>query len=244
MDLTDFIKQAGIRPDKQKDQHFLIDSKILDYEAELLDLQEQDVVLEVGAGFGPLTIRLARKSRVLAVEIDPELAAFLRRIRNTVTMNNDVMKILEEARRDARTGAFNKIAGNIPYSRSQEILLELLRHPWSLGVLCVQKEFAAKLSDTREKLCLLMQDCCSAKIKAEVPADRFYPPAVDSSIILLKQKKRMDEELWKFLRRLFRSRNKNVSNVIRNAPARLAKKKVHELTLKEVRELMKAEKKQ
>ncbi len=235
MNLIDFIKEAGIRPDKTKDQFFLTDSKILDYETLLLNLKEKDVVLEIGAGFGSLTVRLAQQCRVLATEIDPTLCDFLRKIKNTVAMNNDVIKILEEAGRDGRTGTFNKVAGNIPYSRSQDILLELLRHPWSLAVLCVQKEFANKIFDKKEKLHFLVADCCYVEIVMNVPAEKFYPAAVDSTIILLKQKNPMDENYWKFLQKLFRARNKNIGNVFPNAPAKYRDKKVVQLNAKEIK---------
>lgn len=237
MDLVDFIKQAGIKPDKTKDQFFLIDFAVLDYEAELLKPTEKDVVMEIGAGFGSLTVRLAQRCRVLAVEIDSKLCEFLRRIKNTVAMNNDVIKILEEARRDGKTGIFNKVVGNIPYSKSQDILLELLRHPWSLAVLCVQKEFANKIFDKKEKLHFLVNDCCDVKVVMNVPAEKFYPVAVDSTIITLKQNKIMDKSYWKFLQRLFRARNKNIGNVFPNAPARYRSKKTGQLAEKEMKEV-------
>jgi 16S rRNA (adenine1518-N6/adenine1519-N6)-dimethyltransferase len=239
MDLIQFIKDAKIVPDKAKDQNFLIDTTILDKEAEILDCQENDVVLEIGAGFGSLTVRLAQKCRVLAVEIDPKLCEFLRRIKNTVAMNNDIIKILAEARRDKREGAFSKVAGNIPYNKSQEILLELLKHPWSLAVLCVQKEFAEKLQDRKEKLYYLLQDCCSVEIKIQVPAEKFYPKAVDSSIILIRQKKKMDEDYWIFLQKLFKAKNKNISNVFPDAPLKFRQKKAVQLSEKDVKMLFK-----
>ncbi len=235
MDLVAFIKEAKIRPDITKDQYFLADTSILDKEADLLNLGEKDVVLEIGAGFGSLTVRLAQKAKVLAVEIDPNLCDFVRRIKNTVAMNNDAMKILTEARRDKRTGTFNKVAGNIPYARSQDILLELLKHPWSIAVLCVQKEFADKLQDKSEKICHLLQDCCIVETKIQIPADKFYPKAIDSSIILIKQKKVMDEKYWEFLQMLFKAKNKNISNVFPKAPAALKAKKAMQLSEKELK---------
>ncbi len=239
MDLVAFIKEAGIKPDKTKDQFFLIDSQILDKEAELLQLKEKDVVMEIGAGFGSLTVRLAQKCKVLAVEIDPKLCDFLRRIKNAVAMNNDVIKILEEARRDGRTGAFNKVAGNIPYSRSQDILLELLRHPWERAALCVQEEFADKIQDRKEKIFYLVNDCCDVKTIMQVPKEKFYPEAADSSVIVLKQKKQMDEDYWQFLQKMFRARNKNIGNVIKNAPAKYKGKKATQMTEKEIKEIYK-----
>ena len=47
MDLAAFINEAGIKPDKTKDQFFLIDSKILDEEAALLQLKEKRSTLNL-----------------------------------------------------------------------------------------------------------------------------------------------------------------------------------------------------
>ncbi len=240
MNIMEFIKEAGITPDKSRDQFFLIDSYILDYEAGLLKLAGKDVVLEIGAGFGSLTVRLAQKCKVLAAEIDPKLCDFLRRIKNTVAMNNDIIRILEEARRDSRLGTFNKVIGNIPYSISQDILLELLKHPWSVAVLCVQKEFADKLQDKKEKLHHLAADCCDIRAVMAVPKEKFYPEAVDSVVVTLKQKKTMDEEYWKFLQKLFRARNRNIRNVFPGAPAKLRARKAVQLEEKEIRQVYEA----
>jgi 16S rRNA (adenine1518-N6/adenine1519-N6)-dimethyltransferase len=60
-------------------QHFLFDPSILERIVDTLDPQPDDVVLEIGAGKGTLTRRLAaRVGRVIAVERDPRLAAVLR----------------------------------------------------------------------------------------------------------------------------------------------------------------------
>jgi len=182
-------------------------------------------------------VRLAQKSKVMAVEIDNNLCDFVRRVKNTVAMNNDVVKILQEARRDKRMGTFNKVAGNIPYSRSQDILIELLSHPWKVAVLCVQKEFAGKLFDKNEKISHAVADCVKAEIKLQIPAEKFYPKAVPSSIIILKQKKLLDDSYWQFLQKLFKAKNKNISNIFPKAPAKFKVKKATQLTEKEIKEL-------
>ncbi|MFB6217778.1 MAG: rRNA adenine N-6-methyltransferase family protein, partial [Halobacteriaceae archaeon] len=64
--------------DRRRDQHFLVDDRVLDRLPGYLDA-DFGHVLEVGAGAGALTDRLlAAADRVTAVERDPRLAAFLR----------------------------------------------------------------------------------------------------------------------------------------------------------------------
>jgi len=58
----------------------MVDDYLLQLLVSHADLKQTDVVLEVGAGFGFLTRKLAEKSdRVLAVEADPNLIGVLRR---------------------------------------------------------------------------------------------------------------------------------------------------------------------
>ncbi len=54
------------------DQHFLVDTGYLDRIVAAAELKSEDVVLEIGAGIGNLTERLARKAKkVIAIELDP-----------------------------------------------------------------------------------------------------------------------------------------------------------------------------
>jgi len=145
----------------------------------------------------------------------------------------DALEFLEPMRGKK---VFNKIVSNIPYSISQELLLEFFRHEWEIAVLIVQKEFAEKLK-SKERLGMLMSDVADVKIVKTVPAGYFYPTAVPSSLVVLKQKKMLDDKFWDFLCTL--KPNKNVGSMIKQAPAALAKKKVHQLTLAELKQLYK-----
>ncbi len=61
-------------------QHFLTDPRILDRIVDAIDPQPDDIVIEIGAGKGSLTRRLAaRVGTVVAVERDRDLAEELRR---------------------------------------------------------------------------------------------------------------------------------------------------------------------
>ena len=95
MDVKRVLKDSGIYPDKKQDQYFLVDNEIIDYEIKLAKLEKSDVVLEIGAGPGNLTEKLAKKSRVIAVERDKRFVPLLEKIENVDIINADVMKVIK-----------------------------------------------------------------------------------------------------------------------------------------------------
>ena len=222
--------------DINKDQYFLHDEEILSFEADIARLKKGDVVLEIGAGSGNLTKHLARKTLVLAIETDQRFFPTLEKIENCKLIHGNALEALELKRKNETDLEFNKVVSNIPYSISQEIIVELLQHRWEITVLCVQKEFAQKLQQNT-KLGFVVRDCCELRYMSDVPPSAFSPKAVDSSIILLKQQKLLDMKFWRFLDVVFRKKNKDVKNVVSNAPEKLAKKKVHQLTVDELKQL-------
>ncbi|MBI2233189.1 MAG: hypothetical protein HYU56_04670 [Candidatus Aenigmarchaeota archaeon] len=224
-----------IKPLKSRDQFFLQDEELLDFEVHLAKLGSKDTVLEIGAGTGNLTRKIAAHCSAIAIEIDDRFLPELGKISNTKVMHSDAMKVLADKRNGKIQIPFNKIISNIPYSISQDLLIELLRHSWSIAILCVQREFAEKLQ-AKGKLAVAVNDCCGLRYMSDVPAEAFYPKAVNSSIIMLKQKKLLNYNFWQFLGILYRKKNKNARNIIKDAPKELAKKKVHQLTIEELKE--------
>src|SRR3990167_1996962 len=77
MDLTskDVIQKLcrayNISPLRECGQNFLISRDVLDDMVEAADLKKDDIILEVGPGFGTLTLELAKRvKKVIAVEQD------------------------------------------------------------------------------------------------------------------------------------------------------------------------------
>lgn len=239
MNIKQLLELAKIKPNPALDQYFLTDDAILDEEVFLASLKKSDVVLEVGAGIGNLTIRLVKKAKVIAVEKDYAFTKILKGIECDAVFG-DAIEFLESLRQDNKSDfkyppiTFDKIVSNIPYSISQPLLLEFFRHRWEKAVLVTQKEFAEKLV-SGERLGMLMQDIAEVKIIRNVPAGSFYPVAVESSLVLIKQKKLIDDKFWEFLSGM--KPNKNVSNQAKKYPKELAGKKVHQLTLVELKKL-------
>ena len=70
--------RLDLRPTKQRGQNFVIDANTVRRIVRDAGVDGDDVVLEVGPGLGSLTLALlAVARRVVAVEIDPVLAAAL-----------------------------------------------------------------------------------------------------------------------------------------------------------------------
>ena len=57
------LAELGLRPDRELGQHFLVDDNLLGVIERLAELRPDDVALEIGAGVGTLTARLAGAAR-------------------------------------------------------------------------------------------------------------------------------------------------------------------------------------
>ena len=79
--IRELAGQLDLRPSKRLGQNFVVEQGTVRQIASLAGLGPDDVVLEVGPGLGSLTLALleAGPARVVAVEIDPSLAAELPR---------------------------------------------------------------------------------------------------------------------------------------------------------------------
>ncbi len=204
----------------KKDQHFLADEGILNRIIGYGKLNKKDIVLEIGAGSGNLTEKLAENAGwVIAVEADAELAASLNRWENVDVIIGDALKI--------EFPHFNKVISNLPYSISSPVTFKLLRHKFELGILMYQYEFAMRMvalpkSKDYGRLSVAVQYYADVEILEAVPRSAFItPPEVSSAIVKLVPRpspyKVKDEELFmKFLRAVFSQRRKKLRNAIIN----------------------------
>jgi 16S rRNA (adenine1518-N6/adenine1519-N6)-dimethyltransferase len=77
-DVRRIADELGVRPTKKWGQNFVIDPNTVRRIARVAEVGPGDVVLEIGPGIGSLTLALLETgARVVAVEIDPRLAARL-----------------------------------------------------------------------------------------------------------------------------------------------------------------------
>jgi len=204
----------------KNDQHFLIDNRVLDRIIEYGDMNSSDVVLEIGAGYGNLTELLVKRAgKVIAVEIDPILAASMNRAQNLEICVGDVLKM--------DLPQFNKVISNLPYSISSPVTFKLLCCKFDLGILMYQLEFAKRMvavpgSKDYGRLSITVQYYADVEILEVVPPSAFStPPEVSSAIVKLIPRPPpytvKDETFFmRFLIAVFSQRRKTIKNAILN----------------------------
>ena len=137
-----------VRAKKELGQHFLVDENILGVIGRLAELDDDDVVLEVGPGLGVLTTYLADRVRqVYAVELDTSLGPQL--VERLAGRPNVELRFGDALRLDlaAEAPGANKLVANLPYNIATPLIAESLdRLPelvhWTV---MVQREVADRL---------------------------------------------------------------------------------------------------
>jgi 16S rRNA (adenine1518-N6/adenine1519-N6)-dimethyltransferase len=152
-DIRVLANRLGLRPTKALGQNFVHDANTIRRITRIADLAPEDVVLEVGAGLGSLTLGLLDTgARVVAVEIDPRLAAALPdTIRQRAPgLANDLKVIAGDARKlDAPLDPPpTALVANLPYNVAVPVLLHLLELLPSIrhGLVLMQAEVADRLA--------------------------------------------------------------------------------------------------
>jgi 16S rRNA (adenine1518-N6/adenine1519-N6)-dimethyltransferase len=185
-----------VRAKKQLGQHFLVDENILGVIGRLAELDDDDVVLEVGPGLGVLTTYLAeRVAQVYAVELDaslgPELTERLAGRPNVELRFGDALQLdLAEAAPAAR-----KLVANLPYNIATPLIVESLDRLPDLSVWCVmvQREVADRLfADPSTKayggVSVLVQLVAERTGFHPVSRTVFRPrPNVDSALVAFRR---------------------------------------------------------
>jgi 16S rRNA (adenine1518-N6/adenine1519-N6)-dimethyltransferase len=112
---------VNVRAKKELGQHFLVDENLLGVIGRMADLDERDIVLEVGPGLGVLTRFLAnRVAFVQAIEVDRSLEPHLQfdsgvRVTYADALGFDLGSL---------DPAPNKLVANLPYSIATPLVAE------------------------------------------------------------------------------------------------------------------------
>ena len=184
------LRSHGLQPKRSLGQSFLSDPGVLDRIAGAADLCADDVVVEVGAGLGTLTLRLAELAgQVVAIELDHRLIEILRAqvscCPNVRIVHGDVLELPDLGFGHDRY----KVVANLPYYITSAILRRFLEadpRP-RLMVITVQREVADRIVADPGEMSLLglsVQFYGRPSIVARIKAGAFYPPPqVDSAVV-------------------------------------------------------------
>ena len=178
-------------PRKRLGQHFLTDPRILGRIADSLSIAPNDTVIEIGPGRGALTTQLlARAARVIAIEIDRDLAAILRHEHAGDTRLTIVERDVLDVDFGTAAGGTYLVAGNVPYNITTPILFHALERPRPRrAVFLVQREVAERVvaaagSAAYGALSVNVQAVAKATILFRLAPGSFTPPpTVDSALL-------------------------------------------------------------
>jgi 16S rRNA (adenine1518-N6/adenine1519-N6)-dimethyltransferase len=217
-------------------QHFLTDDRARHAIADALGHTSDRTVIEIGPGHGAITNILApRCRRLIAIEVDPALAAELRfRFRaqpQVEVLEADILNV-DLASLIPQTDTADVI-GNLPYYITSEILLRLFalarEGRIARAVLMMQREVADRLAaapGVRDYGLLSATTQLYARVESlfTLPPEAFSPPPdVLSTVLRLEFAPRFAELAVEpaafdaFLRAIFAQKRKTLANNLRAA---------------------------
>ena len=210
-------------------QHFLVQSAALDRIAAAAcpAAPAPSAVIEIGPGRGALTAKLLeRASRVIAIEVDPALAAGLRQ----KFAAEPRLEIVEADVLATDLGQWGRlpIAGNLPYYIATPILERTVRLEPPRAVFLIQKEVAGRVTaapGSRDYGYLSVEIALFAKPRLlfDVKPGAFRPPPqVDSSVVLLEPREQPwgiadPDDFLRFVSHCFRHKRKTLRNNLAEA---------------------------
>lgn len=245
--LAEILKKFNFSFSKSLGQNFLIDGNIVKNIVEKSGITKNDIVLEIGPGFGTLTEELALNAKkVISIEKDHRLMEVLdytlQNYDNVKIINEDFLKTdLEKIFMEEAEGRKLKVVANLPYYITTPILERIIENKkyFSTISVMVQEEVARRVvasPNNKEygSLTLYLKYNCESEILMKVPRTVFMPsPNVDSAILYLKLVDRdfdVDEGyLFKFIRSGFTKRRKNIMNSLSTGFVDVSKAQLKEI---------------
>jgi 16S rRNA (adenine1518-N6/adenine1519-N6)-dimethyltransferase len=234
------LRDAGLRARHAFSQNFLADVEVLEGILAEAAVTPGRHVLEVGPGLGILTSGLLDAgAEVTAVEVDPEMAAFVRSSHADALERGEHGEGGPGSLRLLRADALDldlvnlvpppyDVVANLPYHITSPILHRLLGSAPRADrlVLMVQREVAERVAappGEMSYLSVFVQYHASARVAFRVPREAFEPPPkVESAVLVLEPfaaDDRLDPEaednLWRLVQAAFRERRKMLHNVLR-----------------------------
>jgi 16S rRNA (adenine1518-N6/adenine1519-N6)-dimethyltransferase len=234
-DARALLKKHGLRAKKSWGQNFLVDERAYRAIVDACELESADWVIEIGAGLGTLTARLAeRAAHVIAVERDRDMAAILRAELGTdprVEIAEANALSYDYAAAASRAGRAPVVVGNLPYQIASPILFRLLDSRGRIArvVVMLQREMVDRIlapPATAEygALSVMVRMAGAPRLVCRVRAGAFVPaPRVDSAVLSVtpypggRPSVPVDDEAWfgRVVHAAFNQRRKTLRNALR-----------------------------
>ncbi|XP_009598434.1 ribosomal RNA small subunit methyltransferase, chloroplastic isoform X1 [Nicotiana tomentosiformis] len=210
------LNSKGRFPRKSLGQHYMLNSSVNEELVAAADVQEGDLVVEIGPGTGSLTnVLVDAGATVLAIEKDPYMAALVMERFSSL----DHVKVLQEdftkchirshlstishSGRDSSgvKPQYAKVVSNLPFNISTEVIKQLLPMGdiFSEIVLLLQEEAAVRLVDSSSgsseyrPINIFINFYSDPEYRFKVPRTNFFPqPKVDAAVVSFRLKQPVD----------------------------------------------------
>ncbi|KAA3619857.1 MAG: ribosomal RNA small subunit methyltransferase A [Calditrichaeota bacterium] len=225
-------KLQSFKARKSLGQNFLFDTNITRKTVDLFGPQADDIVIEIGPGFGALTeMLLPSGCKYTGIEIDERLIVELekkfKKFKNFSIRHLDFRKLnIEEISK--KKGSV-RLIGNIPYHITSSIIFTAFEQHFLMKdmMLMMQKEVAERVVAEHGKkdygiLSVISKTYAHPKIVSTVPPSVFIPkPEVDSAIVhwdfsQKQERQPADPDFFRiFVRTIFNQRRKMLRNTLK-----------------------------
>lgn len=226
--IRDLARRYDVHPSKALGQNFVVDPNTIRRIVRLAEIAPDDLVVEVGPGFGSLTLALAEAaSQVVAIELDRRLFSALQEVLaphdNVTLMQADALTVVH---REIFGGKTHRVVANLPYNIATHLVAGWLTdHAEVADVLVmVQREVGERLvappgSKTYGAVSVLVAYHSDARMIGRVPRSVFWPqPEVDSVLVrLTRHAPPVDVDaakLMEVVRAGFAQRRKTIRNAL------------------------------
>lgn len=221
------LNQLNITPNKKLGQNFLVDPLLTKKIISISELNDKDIILEIGPGLGALTEKLVKiVKKIYAVEIDKKLVSFLidkfSSFDNIEIINGDILKIdIPEV---------NKVVSNLPFTITGPIFEKVFfndKPPH--GILTIEKSIADRIFFRNEykhfsRITVSINSFMNPIMKYKISRNSFYPqPKIALSLIDITSRNDINEFLLnnknrkfylRFLGGIMPYKNKNLVNAL------------------------------
>jgi 16S rRNA (adenine1518-N6/adenine1519-N6)-dimethyltransferase len=227
-----FLREQGLIARKQLGQHFLVNGEILAKIAAAAGGEPGEILLEVGPGYGFLTVELLERSLPLyVVEKDPACIRFLKKSLGDCSLlhviDADFLKV--DLAREVPEAPL-VIAANLPYNITSPAFARFLEFPRTRRlVTTIQRQVAERIvAAPGDKAWGAFSVFCRFYAEPEllfhISPGQFHPaPSVYSSVVRLTTRTpplegREREWFFRVVKSIFTSRRKTLSNSLRRSP--------------------------
>lgn len=199
--LKTLCERYGLRPSKSYGQHYLISDAPIREMIEAAELSKDDIVVEIGPGFGVLTLAVAPLvKKVIAFEIEQKLRPYWedkqKEFSNIEIIWGNALNKFSNLHNFQFSNSY-KVLANLPYQITSDAIRMILEAdpPPERVVVMVQKEVALRITAKPPDMSLLsvaVQYYGEPSVVAKVSAGSFWPvPKVESAIVAVSSLSRV-----------------------------------------------------